>query len=1100
VSAGGRAERRLVTILFADLVAFTALSEHRDPEAVRDMLEQYFERCRTIIVRYGGVVEKFIGDAVMAVWGSPVAREDDAERAVRAGLDLVLSVSELAESLSMDELRVRAGVLTGETAVKVGAEHQGMVIGDAVNTASRIQTLAEPSTVLVDEGTRRATHRAIAYEDGGLRPVKGREQQVRVFRALRVLGGAGGARRSPGFEAPFVGRDRELRTLMACGERVRAERRAERVVVIGEAGMGKSRLAWEYEKHADGIAERLLWHRGRSLSYGEGVSYWALAEIVRMRARIAEGEAAAGAREKLRDTVEQYVTDERERRLVLPRLEHLLGLLESGGPPEDLFSGWRLFLERLAAAHPVVIVLEDLQWADTGLLSFVDHLVEWSSDAPILIVALARPEVLERRPEWAAGAIRLQPLSDDAMSKLLRGLIPGLPASALELIRGRAGGIPLYAVETVRMLLDRGVLVADGDGYAVNGEIGEIEVPETLHALIASRLDGLPAAERALVQDASVLGETFPVTALAGLTGLAPAEIGTLLSQLAAKQILAENRDRNHPEHGHFGFVQTLLRTVAYGTLGRHDRKARHLRAVELFDGELHGEEQAEILATHLEAAIEADPAAADVGSLRLRASDTLAEAGRRAFSLGLGIEARRWFERAAALAGDERRQAELLDLAGQSAALAGQTDAQEPFDRAAELLEALGERRRALVVRARSAETLFHAQRFSELADTLEVILGELGSDPVDGDVAYVASLLARARINTARAADGLAALDLALSHAERVGDVPLLADLLVTRGTVLGISGHAQEGIALLRHGLELATARDIFRPAIRATANLALAATRRSDHPQAIALSESTVTLAGRSGDRGAAAAGYGSRVPALYALGRWDELIESAPQMGDWAAGVRCFLILVHHARGEHAAAVEQSAQSVAESAGADPGGWVGVGHAVAVAANALGHGDAPAALDAIAPSVPAGLQHGVSLAPFDLMFDAAVVTGRVELGEQTVGHLLAAGDPWAAPARDALIARFRGRVASLRGEHEAAQAELDRAVGWARESGEPFLLGRCLLELANQRIARGQPDDAPHGLLIEARARFAELGAVPWSDRAERALEGASTHA
>src|SRR5581483_6122671 len=249
--AGAVAEGRLVSVLFADLVGFTSLSEHRDPEEVRQLLSRYFDRCREVIDRYGGTVEKFIGEAVMAVWGTPVAREDDAERAVRAALALTQVVGALGEEVDMPALGVRAGVLTGSAAVEVGVEGEGMVLGDTVNTASRLQTIAEPGTVLVDDVTRRASEAAIAYEDAGTHEVKGREQPVHAWRALRVVAGAGGARRSVGLEAPLVGRNRELELIIEAAEASASERRARMVTVIGEAGAGKSRLLWEFFKYVD---------------------------------------------------------------------------------------------------------------------------------------------------------------------------------------------------------------------------------------------------------------------------------------------------------------------------------------------------------------------------------------------------------------------------------------------------------------------------------------------------------------------------------------------------------------------------------------------------------------------------------------------------------------------------------------------------------------------------------------------------------------------------------------------------------------------------------------------------------------------------------
>jgi class 3 adenylate cyclase len=255
-----------VSVLFADLVGFTTLSEHRDPEEVRELLSAYFDRCRSLIERYAGTIEKFIGDAVMAVWGTPVAREDDPERAVRAALALTQMVSGLGEDVGMPGLQVRAGVLTGNAAVEVGAEGEGMVLGDTVNTASRLQSIATPGTVLVDDVTRRASEAAIAYEDAGVHEVKGREQPVRAWTALRVVAGAGGARRGAGLEAPFVGRERELDAIIEAGERSAHERRAIHVPIVGEAGTGKSRLLWEFFKYLDGIKEVRFWHQGRCLS------------------------------------------------------------------------------------------------------------------------------------------------------------------------------------------------------------------------------------------------------------------------------------------------------------------------------------------------------------------------------------------------------------------------------------------------------------------------------------------------------------------------------------------------------------------------------------------------------------------------------------------------------------------------------------------------------------------------------------------------------------------------------------------------------------------------------------------------------------------
>jgi class 3 adenylate cyclase len=581
-------ERRLVSVLFADLVGFTPFSESRDAETVREVLEEYFELCSDAIESHGGTVEKFIGDAVMAVWGSPQAKEDDAERTVRAGLEIATDVALLGQRIGV-ELRARAGVVTGEAAVRIGAGDTAMVIGDAVNTAARLQSVAAPGTVLVDEATRRASQAAIAFEDGGEQELKGKAEPVQTFTALRVVANVGGVARTSGPEAPLVGRERERDAVIRAFERTAEGGGASMVLALAEPGLGKSRLAWEFEKYTDGISEFYFWHRGRSLSYGEGVAFWALAEMVRTRARITENEEPDEARAKLAETVARHVPDPGERRLVEPRLAALLGLARRPASDRaDLFSGWRLFFERLTDESPVVMVFEDLHRADSGLLDFIDYLLEWSAERPIFILALARPEIGERRPEWTNGErprvtpIPLGRLDDPSMDQLLVGLLPDTQAASVRSkIRDRAEGVPLYAVEIVRMLADRGTLERRGEHYELSGPVEEIEMPETLHALIAARLDDLSVDERRLLQDAAVLGLSFTAAGVAAVSERPIAEVETALERLSARQLIALNDDPFSPEKGQYRFLQGLVQRVAYSTLSRRDRKQRHLRAAE---------------------------------------------------------------------------------------------------------------------------------------------------------------------------------------------------------------------------------------------------------------------------------------------------------------------------------------------------------------------------------------------------------------------------------------------------------------------------------------------------------------------------------------
>ena len=601
---GSGAERRLVSVLFADLVGFTAIADDRDPEAVRELLTRYFDLCREVIGRYGGSVEKFIGDAVMAVWGAPVAREDDAERAVRAALDLVDVVRGLRLGDAGLVVQARAGVQTGEAAVTLGAVGQGMVAGDLVNTASRLQSVAPPGGVLVGEATYQATANAIAYVPAGEQLLKGKVTPVPAWHAQRIVAQVGGVGRSEGLEPPFVGRDEQLRLLKDTLHATGREGRLRFVSVTGQAGTGKSRLAWEFLKYIDGLVERVHWHQGRSPAYGEGITFWALGEMVRKRAGLAESDDPATTRAKIAVALDEYVTDEAERRWIEPKLLGLLGLEEVRTlEREELFAAWRTFFERVSSKATTVLVFEDIHWADQGLLDFIDHIAEWSVGHPILLLTLARPDFLQRHRDWGAGrrnfvALSLDPLPDGAMDDLLSGLVPGLPDSARQAILARAEGVPLYAVETVRKLLLDGRIELREGAYVPLGDLTHLDMPETLQALIAARLDALGAEQRALLQDAAILGQTFTVASLAAVEGSQPEQLEPQLRELVRQDVLVQNRDPRSPERGQYGFVQALIREVAYGMLARRDRRSRHLAAARYFES-LGDDELAGVLATH---------------------------------------------------------------------------------------------------------------------------------------------------------------------------------------------------------------------------------------------------------------------------------------------------------------------------------------------------------------------------------------------------------------------------------------------------------------------------------------------------------------------
>ncbi len=1090
-------QRRLVSVLFADLVGYTSLSEHRDPEEVRELLSHYFDRCRTMIERYGGTVEKFIGDAVMAVWGTPVAREDDAERAVRAALALTRAVALLGEEEGMPELRVRAGVLTGHAAVELRAEGEGMVLGDTVNTASRLQSLAEPGTVLVDEVTRRASEASIAYEDAGVHPVKGREQPVHAWTALRVVAGTGGARRVAGLESPLVGRDRELALIVDSFEQTASDGRARLVSVIGEAGSGKSRLVWEFFKYIDGIQKVVRWHQGRCLSYGEGVAYWALAEMVRARAGIIEEEDAESARQKLHATVAEHVPDERERRLVEPRLAHLLGLEQRTAPDRaDLFSGWRLFFERIGAQEPVVLVFEDLQWADSGLLDFIDYLLEWSAEFPLFMLALGRSELLTARPEWNA-TLALEPLSDGAMAELLGGLVPGLPEELAERIRSRSEGVPLYAVETVRMLLDRGLVAQDGSSYAVTGDVRDLEVPETLQALVASRLDNLDGAERTLLQDAAVIGQSFTPTTLAAVVQRPVAEVGQVLDSLVAKQVLTFVDEPLSAERGQYVFLQALVRTIALATLSRRDLKARHL-AVARHLQETWGEEAgdiAEVLASHYLDAIGAEPEAADVETIRASACQTLSDAGRRALSLALGPEARRHFQRAADLTSDSVRRGRLLREAGTAAYLSSEYhDALALLSEAGKLLEEAGLRREGAQVESLAARTLQEMGRFDEAWERAARAWEAVNDGSEDEAVAEVSarrSALAFMRgDNDAALADAETALRIA--DGLRLGRVLALA--LITKANVLAELGRPSESTALLTYAVKLAVDNDLGDQVGRAHYNLADNVMAQGHFAQAEEMLTQAVELARRRGDRPDERRLLAQRLIALNALGRWEEMLRDATVLEEheddiWAAQTTVTLPVVLAARGD-----ADGLEAVRSRLG-KAGGWsaVALAQKIARAVVARETGEGREGFDDAYEAAIELVSAGTSEAPplFAEAVECAFAAGELDRIEQLIRAVDGFKPAQLLPLLDAEVTRARARLAAHNGDLQTADELFRRAVALFRELETPFYLARAQLEYAELLARAGRDSSGPRE---EAEAVFEALEARPWFERARQLEE------
>jgi class 3 adenylate cyclase/tetratricopeptide (TPR) repeat protein len=1099
-------ELRLVSVLFVDLVGFTALSEAREAEDVRDLLGRYFDSARTIVDRYGGVVEKFIGDAVMAVWGAPVAREDDAERAVRAALEIVDAVSVFGEELGASGLRARAGVTTGQVAA-LENPGEGLVVGDRVNTASRVQSSAEPGTVLVDEVTRHVTSAAIAYEDAGERTVKGKAEPLRLWCAVRVVAGVGGREREQEFEAPFVGREGDLRLLKELLHGA-VERRAARLVAVsGAAGVGKTRLRREFFKYIDGLADTFLWHSGRCLSYGEGVAYWALAEMVRQRLGIAEDAPARDAASKLEAGLDRWIPDAADREFLSPRLGALIGVAEPGLGREELFAGWRLFFERLAEHQPVILVFEDLQWADAGLLDFIEHMLEWSAASPVFTLTLSRPELAPRPDGWPAGRrgamfLALEPLDDGAMGELLDGLVAGLPKQAADRIVAQAEGVPLYAIETIRALADRGV-VAEHDGHLeLVGELGELDVPASLGSLLAARLDALGRDERALVKAMSVFGGAFPRSSAVALSEIPEEQLDALLDALVRKQVLMIRADPLSPDRGQYAFAQGMLRTVAYEMLSRGERKLRHRAAAEhlrhAFPND--GEDVAEVIASHYLDAYRAAMEDPDADELRALSLDALKRAAQRAATVGAPEVAERSYRTAADLTTDVVAHAELTQAAGEMAFHAGRLHASlELLEAAADALTAAGHDREAARITRSISRSLVRLGRNEEAAERLVAALDTLGPEKLDPEVGALNGALGHALAFAGRYEAAAPAIEASLVIAQALELPQLLCNALIDKAVIYLQTSRVEEARGLLETAAEVAEREDLPDELNRAhgnSANLRL----QWDVAGVSELLESSMAIAQRRGDRYMIAHNAGNRMQVHLLAGRWDEIERIAAEVLDDedrpATQTPHYPLAVLAAlRGDTARARQSLARLAAWKETEDPefraihgAGVVVVLLAEGRAEEALEHGEAM--LDEAIGKLSVA-NESVRYAWPDTL-EAALELGRVDRARRLVARLADEPKGHVPPFLRYQLARGRALTNAAAGDQETVEADLMAAIDGFRALGYPYWLARAELDLAAWLQSQGRDgESAP--LMADAVERLEMLGAAPALARA-RALQ------
>ncbi len=1016
--AAPETERRLCSVLFVDLVGFTPFSEGRDPEEVRELLTRYFEVARTVVGRYGGVIEKFIGDAVMAVWGTPVAVEGDAERAVRAARDLVAEVAELGAEVGASGLAARAGVVTGTVAATIGAEGQAMVAGDAVNTAARVQSAAPPGTVLVDTTTRRMAGLAIEFEEHGEVELKGKAEPETLWRAREVVSGIGGAQRSDGLEAPFVGRSVEFGQLKDSLHATAREGRPRLVLVSGPAGVGKTRLGWELEKYVDGLAESVFWHRGSCPRFGEDTAYWALTEIVRARLGVGDGDDRAAIEDKLTRSLADLFDTEAERGYVATRLAPLLGLPTAGAElaRNDLFAGWRRFFEGLARRQPVLLLVEDLHDADEGLLDFLEHLVDWVRDLPVLVIGFTRPELVDERPGLGSGRnrslITLAPLDDAAMRDLLEGLVDRIPPEAADAIEAQAQGIPLFAVETVRSLIDQQVVVATDDGYALKGDVGTLAVPESLHALLAARLDALDPAVRSLAGDAAVIAAPFTAEMLVEISGLDAAQVRAGLDELTQRDVLQISADVLSPQLGAYGFTHGLLAQVSYQTLSHRDLKERHLRVAAHLAASTRndGDALAEVVARHHLDALEARPNDDDVASVRASAVEWLVRAAERARSTGAQGAAARLFRSAAELTGeaDETtalRSADLWMRAAQAAYDGADHDVViVATERARTIRLTHGRERSAAVVEALRSRAMRRSGRAGDAREDLHTAMTLLMEGP-DLDTVEVAAALARLECFD-EYGDGEPATLQAIALTEQLGASDrLLADTFISRGILLASRGRRFEAIAHLREALGFAEAAgdsEAITAALGNLADIALFAAPR----EALGFSQRGKDIGRQAGNRYSLAVCAANTMLCRLRLGEWDAAAdESATAIEEDGLGdipeVAGPAALVQALRGD-AARARELFRPMGRVA---PDDQAAAYDLLAEGAMVLAEGDAPAALRHLRDALTK--LPNPAMDPFVLVWPFAARLAHEAGDEEALTTVLAVLDPYqvgrAAPA-------------------------------------------------------------------------------------------------
>jgi len=1074
-----REERRFITVVFTDLVGFTERSEQLDPEDVRALLTTYYERVRAELEAHGGTVDKFIGDAVMAVFGAPVAHEDDPERAVRAAL----AIGEWARG--RDDIDLRVGINTGPAlvALEQSTSGMGMVAGDMVNTASRIQSAAPTNGVLVGEPTHRATYEVFEYEERPAIEAKGKSAPLRVWEPLgaRVSIGA-----RPLGDAPLVGRERELDLLRAAFDRARTERDPQLVTLVGVPGIGKTRLVRELERIAGSGDPPASWLEGRSLPYGAGTSFWGLGEMVKAHAGVMETDTAAEAESKLRAALAALTPDTSDARWLEGQLRPLVGLATDSGlredRPEEAAAAWRRFFELVASRNPLVLAFDDLHWAGEGVLDFVDEVVTQAISLPLLVLATARPELLDRRPAWGGGkpnaaTISLAPLTDgetlELVSSLGREL--DLDSQGREALLRRAGGNPLYAEEFVRIAVDRDPQAA---------------LPDSVQGIIAARLDVLSQREKEVLQDASVLGQVFWLGALAHVAGTERATVEEHLRALHRREFVRRESESALEGEAEYVFRHPLIREVAYEQIPRARRAGKHRLAAEWTESlpTDRAEDRAEMLADHYLRALEYTRAVGEEpGELGARASRALSEAGDHARALHSLDAAAERYGRALELAesAEERGEiglalAETQLRAGEVAEAHARLDAVLDVARAGGRAELLA---RVALARGGVGITVFDPDE--SLVALLEEALAALG----DGSTALRARLLARLAIEVYYVPPPSRREELsdeAVRLARESGAPDALIDALNARRVALWSPDRLDERLAVARELVDLAERAGDRERSLQARTWLVLDLAESGDLDAARREIEVYAALAGPLG-----IPAYAWWVPAWQAMlagveGRFEDarrLADEARAIGDRGGdsnaalyrGMVLWQIDVEQLRNldvwlpELNAGVARGGPATAFRCG------LAMQHALAGRSD-----EARRALDELGP-------HGLAGVPRDMNFFAGAAEFSRAVG--VLGDAERAGEayPVLAPyaGRNWLIARaaacwgpgdsFLGRLAATAGIWDEAEGHFRAGLAACERIGAAAMAARTRSWYAEMLRARNAPRDAERADQLEQAA-------------------------